>query len=380
MALMTKNAAGPQATEPSSGIGAFMLTLCRLEAPISIRPPQNPQLAQFKFFMSRSPHTDGSQRLHLHMGYFPTLADAEKWLQVMRPRYPTAIATRTPPVLLRRTSQGAAAQSQAPRPPAAEPPVVHGIPPAEATALTDTQVLQILETRVQPSQPGKRPPARPEISLLRPDDTNTRRALKEAVVKGAPISFVVQLFRSDEPIKLGSVPALDIFRAYTLYLAEGAFEGLPWYALRMGFFGDADSAKQVAYYARTNFASVAVVPVNDDERTRAAQKPIALTLLAKKSFDASIDEMLAADQAESAPPATPGYPSPQVSFKAPPQPAAPNPAPAAPAKGRQKDSLEQTLELLASSELWSNTDSPAHTETGVRHLKVEAVRRPVKKR
>lgn len=372
MASMTKNAAGPQAIEPSAGTGAFMLTLCRLEAPISIRPPQNPQLAQFKFFMSRSPHTDGSQRLHLHMGYFPTLADAEKWLQVMRPRYPTAIATRTPPVLLRRPARAAP-----------EPPVVHGIQPAQASTLTDTQVLQILETRVQPGQPERRPPARPEISLLRPDDTNTRRALKEAVVKGAPISFVVQLCRSSEPINLASVASLDIFRAYTLYLVEGASEGAPWYALRMGFFGDADSAKQVAYYARTNFASVAVVPINDDERTRANQKPIALTLLAKKAFDKSIDEMLAADQAESIlPPQAPTYPSPEVPFRAPPRPvSAPNRATAAPPpKGPKKDSLEQTLELLASSELWSNGDCESHTETGVRHLKVEAERRPVKKR
>ena len=319
-----------------------MLTLCRLEAPISIRPPQNPQLAQFKFFMSRSPHTDGTQRLHLHMGYFPTLADAEKWLQVMRPRYPTAIATRTPPVRARGPAQ-----------PAAEPPVVHGIPPAEASALTDTQVLQILEKRVQPSEPGKRPPARPDISVLRPDDTNTRRALKEAVVKGAPISFAVQLCRSNDPIKLASVPSLDIFRAYTLYLAEGAFEGTPWYALRLGFFGDADSAKQVAYYARTNFASVAVVPINDDERTRANGKPIALTLLAKKAFDRSIDDLLAADQAASALPETPRQAASQVPPRAPPKPvSAPNRAPAPATKGRQKDGLEQTAELIASSELW----------------------------
>jgi len=172
------------------------------------------------------------------------------------------------------------------------------------------------------------------------------------------------------------VPSLDIFRAYTLYLAEGACEGTPWYALRMGFFGDADSAKQVAYYARTNLAAVAVVPINDDERVRANKKPVALTLLAKKAFDRSIDEMLAADQAASALPDTPKYPSPEVPFRAPPRPvSAPNRATATPAKGRQKDSLEQTLELLASSELWSHSDSESHTQTGVRHLKVETKKR-----
>ncbi|HEY6922999.1 MAG TPA: hypothetical protein VI653_05995 [Steroidobacteraceae bacterium] len=344
MASMTKNAADQQATAASAGTGAFMLTLCRLEAPISIRPPQNPQLAQFKFFMSRSPHTDGSHRLHLHMGYFPTLADAEKWLHIMRPRYPTAIATRTPPVVARRPAQ-----------PAAEPPVVHGIPPSEAGALTDTQVLQILETRVQPSPPGKRPLPRPEISLLRPDDTNARRALKEAVIKGAPISFVVQLCRSSEPLELSSMPSLDIFRAYTLYLAEGVFEGTPWHALRMGFFGDADSAKQVAYYARTSFASVAVVPINDDERTRAGQHPVALTLLARKTFDRSIDEMLAADQAESAAPGKPRYSSAQPS-SGPNHPATtPDRATTPPVKARQKDGLEQTEELLPASEIWAKT-------------------------
>jgi len=147
------------------------------------------------------------------------------------------------------------------------------------------------------------------------------------------------------------------------------------------FFGDANSAKQVAYYARTNFASIAVVPINDDERTRANKTPVAFTLLAKKAFDSSIDDMLAADQAESALPEAPKYPSPEVPFKAPPQPAsAPNRATTTPPKARQKDSLEQTLELLASSEIWSNTDDESHTETGVRHLKVEAERRPVKKR
>ena len=376
MAPMTNHAAGPQAIEASAGVGAFMLTLCRLEAPISIRPSQNPQLAQFKFFMSRSGQPDGNQRLHLHMGYFPTLAVAEKWLQVMRTRYPTAIATRTPPALLRRPSQQAPTHASVPGRPAAEPPVLHGIAPEEAGTLTDTQVLQILETRrVQPSQLGKNAPDRPEISVLRPEDTSTRRALKEAVVQGAPISFVVQLCRSDEPIKLGSVPSLDVFRAYTLYLAEGALEGKPWYALRLGFFGDAVSAKQVAHYARTNFASIAVVPINDEERSRANKKPVALSHLAKP-FNSSIDAMLAADQAESALPETPPYPSSRTPFKAAPQPAsAPIRATTTSPKERRKDSLEQTLELLASSEIWNNTESDSLSETGVRHLKVEMKKR-----
>ena len=337
-----------------------MLTLCRLEAPVSIRPP--PQLARFRFFMSRARHADGNEYLYLHMGYFPTVADANRWAQVMRARYPKATVTRTPPALLPRAT--------------AEPPVVHGIPPDTASTLTDTQVFQILEARrVDPSQLGKPPPDRPEISLLRPQDTNTRRALKEAVVQGAPVYFVVQLLRSDEPIKLGSVPSLDIFRAYTLYLAEGSHEGRTWHALRLGFFSDAVSAKQVAHYAHANYDAVAVVPINEGERTRASKKPVALAHLGRPP-DRSIDDFLAADQARTAADEEIRRAAANKPVSAPPPPSGTQTRASTAPKNRPKDSLEQTLELLASSELWSNNEPDSFSETGVRHLKVEVQKRP----
>lgn len=351
-------------------VGAFMLTLCRLEAPVQIRPPQTPQLARFKFFMTRSRHADGNERLYLNMGYFPTREDADKCAQIMRARYPQATVTPIPARLLPQGSSTARTGSFPQGPAAPEPPVLHGIPPDEARTLTDTQVLHILETRrAEPGTNGKPPADRPEISLLRPEDTNTRRALKEAVVQGAPISFVVQLCRSDDPIKLATVPALDIFRAYTLYLAEGTHEGQRWYALRMGFFNDAVSAKQVAYYARTSFGAIAVVPINEGERTQASKRPVAMSLLAAP-MERSIDDFLAADQSHTA-----TYPSPEKPFIAPAAlGGAQNRVSAAP-KERRKDSLEQTLELLASSEIWSNADTDSFSETGVRHLKVEVQKR-----
>src|SRR6202008_3781841 len=102
MAPTTPHAGNPTATEASSAaVGTFMLTLCRLEAPIAIRPSQTPQLARFKFFMSRPRQADGNQHLYLHMGYFPTLGEAEKCAQVMRARYPQAVATQAPPGLSR---------------------------------------------------------------------------------------------------------------------------------------------------------------------------------------------------------------------------------------------------------------------------------------
>jgi hypothetical protein len=65
------------------------------------------------------------------------------------------------------------------------------------------------------------------------------------------------------------VPLRAIFGAYTLYGAEGNRDGRRWYGLRLGFFTDAVSAKQVAQYVRSEFKSVSVVPVSERERGRA---------------------------------------------------------------------------------------------------------------
>ncbi len=93
-----------QATQ--TGTGPFMLTLCRLAAPVSIRPPQAPPLKAFKFFTSRVRQSDGSERLYLHMGYFATMADAQKWAQLVRGSYPGAIATPVPAAVLKQPSSG----------------------------------------------------------------------------------------------------------------------------------------------------------------------------------------------------------------------------------------------------------------------------------
>ena len=373
MTPTTKHAAGPQAGAhaSSAAVGAFMLTLCRLETPVTIRPSQSPQLARFKFFMSRTRYVDGTERLHLHMGYFSTRAEAEKCAQIMRTRYPQATVTALVPSMSARagatTKAGPSVGPQA-RP---EPPVLHGIPASEAGALTDTQVLQILDKRrVQSNTVPARPRDEPEISLLRPDDTNTRRALKEAVAQGTPVSFVVQLCQSDQPIQLNRVPALDIFRAYKVYLAQGDHHGRRWQALRLGFFSDAESAKQVAYYTRRSYAAVAVIPIDERERVQANAKPIALTLLGRPS-ETSIDDVLVADQARSgsesdSPNATKrgGFTTPAVQNR-----------PTAVPTQRRKDSLEQTLELLAASAIWDGSESDTFSETGVRHLQDEVHKR-----
>jgi hypothetical protein len=367
-----------------TGAGPFMLTLCRLASPASIRLPRSPHLKPFTFFTTRSRRSDGSERLYLHMGYFATLADAQKWAQLMRGAYPNAIATLAPTALLRQPNSGVPTLRSADGPRGVPATATQKWAPAEDISLTDTQVLTILETRrVTPIQDNTAERNSAQISLLRPEDTGTRRVLKEAVVQGAPVSFAVQLHRSVQPIDLTSVPSLSIFQAFTLYATRGHRDGHSWYCLRLGFFSDAIAAKQVAYYVRPSFSSAAVVPVTEQECTRANETLIHLSALAnpvQQRIDPALDSDRARpNPASSGPAAT--RPAPAQTVKTSSSTSTPgstasskgtkNRAPGA-SRGRT-ETLEETLELLAAREIWTDDDSLS--ETSVRHLKVEFQKR-----
>jgi hypothetical protein len=318
-----------------------MLTLCRLAGPVTIRPPQSPHLKPFTFFTSRAPQPDGSERLYLHMGYFATLADAERWLAAIRDRYPHAIATVAP-----QTGHDASR--------AQHPDSAPGARPWDAS-LSDTQVLRILETRRAPA--GRNDASstgdRDRIAMLRPEDTSTRQALQEAVAQGAPVSFAVQLQFASEPIDLNRVPSLPIFKTYPLYAVESRREGRSRYFLRMGFFGDPITAREVAAQVRTHFAAAAIVPVGEHEVmcAREAGVGIAIPCLVQERVDP------AAEPDGSRAPKSGSQPSSAAARR--------------PARGGE--SLEQTLKQLAERELW--TDPDTLSETGVRHLKVEVQER-----
>ena len=307
--------------------GPFMLTLCRLAAPVSIRPPQSPQLKPFTFFTSRARQPDGSERVYLHMGYFESLTDAERWLQIARGRYPDAIATIAPA--------------------------------ADSRLLTDSQVLKMLDTgSVAADQDHVDAGNCDQIALLRPEDTGTRRALKEAVVQGAPVFFAVQLHWSAQPIDLSRVPSPAIFKGHTLYATESRREGRSRYFLRLGFFGDPISAKQVAFQVRSNFASAAVVPVAEQEVTRAREAGTGTSIpyLGQPGGDRGPDSHGAA--------ASPPEPKPSsaVSHRA----------------SRSGETLAQTLRRLAAREMWNAPDSL--NESGVRHLRIEVQKRTARGR
>lgn len=310
-----------------AGTGPFMLTLCRLAEPVTIRPPQAPHLKPFKFFTSRARQRDGSEQLYLHMGFFETLAYAQKWARAVRGRHPEAIATAAPPTFLQRFE------------------------PVDNQSLTDTQVLNILETRQPgPTRDVADPQGSEQIELIRPDDTGTRLALKEAVVRGMPVSFALQLQWSARPIELSRVPELPIFKAYALYVVESRSAGRSCFFLRLGFFGDPVSAKQVAAHVRSSFASAAVVPVLDEE----------ISCAREACTDTSLIPCLLRQRLEHAPePESAARPRWQE---------APKPGNLR-RRAASEGSLEQTLAQLAEREMWSDPDFLS--DTGVRHLKVE---------
>ena len=262
-------------------------------------------------------------------------------------------------------------------------------PPRGAAAptgasLSDTQVLRVLEER-RPDHAEKSPDApASNIPLLKPDDTGTRRALKEAVVNNAPVWFAVQLQWSVQPVDLSKVPPLAIFSAYTLYTVEGSREGRRWYGLRLGFFSDAISAKQVAYYVRSEFGSVAVVPVSPQERGRATDdEKVAATLAvapdAPRRLEPEEFKLIDNDRDLQLPAARPLAAKPGA------KPPAPGRAPGAPAGARTRapgrvgarerrggHTLEETLEILGATQLTIEDDrGEIVNDTGVRHLQVE---------
>lgn len=77
----------------SDDVGPFVLDLCSMPGPIAIPQPRSELLNKFSFFVSRRDEA-GRDSYWLCMGYFPTRAEAQKWLQLMRRVYPSAWVTQ----------------------------------------------------------------------------------------------------------------------------------------------------------------------------------------------------------------------------------------------------------------------------------------------
>jgi len=280
----------------------------------------------------------------------------------------------------------------------------------ELDDLSDTQTIRLLE-RHSPYREGSREADVDEaIRVIKPEDTQSMQAIKAEVKRNAPVLFAVQLDWSVTAFDMAKVPPLAIFNAYTLYTTEANREGRTWYGLRLGFFSDAVSAKQVAYYVRSDFSTVSVVPVTTIEKERAndvnaarsgihravnVKEVTAPTPLSMTSSNASgVFKLLEDDLPAMIEQDVDGETSPrfgkqaQASATPPAKPAASSPAATAPmgkaSKGRKpgargvrrdahaqvdEETLDQTLEILGAHTLEITNDSAENT--GVRHLRVK---------
>jgi hypothetical protein len=278
----------------------------------------------------------------------------------------------------------------------------------ELDDLSDTQTIRLLE-RHSPYKEGSQEASADEaIRVVKPEDPLSMQAIKSDVKRNAPVLFAVQIDWSVTPFDMAKIPPLAIFNAYTLYTTEANREGRTWYGLRLGFFSDAVSAKQVAYYVRSDFKTVSVVPVTMLEKERATdmnaersgvhraayikEGPSPTPTSMTSSNSSGIFQLLEDDMPAHIEQDVDGEMSPRFSkpahekLAAPPAPAA---APAPPetkgaankrkpgAKGPRRDAraavdeetLDQTLEILGASTLEIQNDRSG--DTGVRHLRVK---------
>ncbi len=263
---------------------------------------------------------------------------------------------------------------------------------AEPAPISDATALQVLEGAAAEDAPTLRQPRPPTPIRSAARSAPAPRAQDEAA------QYAVQLMWSVKPIDIGQVPRLAIFSAYTLYGAEGNRDGRRWYGIRLGFFTDAVSAKQVAHYVRSDFATVSVVPVTVRERERAKiaatrppsapataapaeapkEKPVAFEFIDDRQQGAE-GAALRADgsPSHSAAPATPPTRAPRRPGTAPGKRAKLRPAGSRiDAKTPTKPlTLEETLEILGAGQLQVDDGrSPLINDSGVRHLQVEGAR------
>ncbi len=164
------------------------------------------------------------------------------------------------------------------------PAAAASAPPTGAktpTALTDSNIKEVLAALDQSSPTPSAPRSAVPPSAVVLTDGQALQCLEGRAPESAKSAvFAVQLQWSVQPISVDKLPPLAIFSAYSLYCVEGSREGRKWFGLRLGFFNDPISAKQVAAYVRSEFVSAAVVPVSAEERQRVSGESSAIPLRA----------------------------------------------------------------------------------------------------
>jgi hypothetical protein len=300
-------------SEPSAIL--YVITLASAVAPMPLRAPMAPQLAGLAVFRSRHIE-DGRERFRLHLGFFATEEDAERFLPIVREDYPAALVAVAPEGSMGSLDDTAVARfsilrpiaKPAVRPAMARPPVaapaprsappptlrIVGSPPrpvpsAPAVAVRPRQPLATPKpavARVAPAHPATR-------SLLNSPPAPTFSGQADAERPAPPVEvieaeigeeappretqhYAVQLIWNRGPIDLEKIPLLAIFTGYLLYAVESEPGPRRFYGVRLGFYADALSARLVAQYVRSEFKGVSVVPVSQRETSRASSAAIRL--------------------------------------------------------------------------------------------------------
>ena len=114
-----------------------------------------------------------------------------------------------------------------------------------------------------------------QSSALPFDSTQTIRAVtvRELRDPNQQKWFAVQLAVSDRPVNLEALPRFEVFAAYRLYAIQGRLGANPCYALRLGFFTDQESARQICADLNAFYRSASVVQVSAAEQVRFDNAP-----------------------------------------------------------------------------------------------------------
>jgi hypothetical protein len=216
------------------GTALYVITLASSSLPMPLDVPFRYELTGFTVFRSRS-FEHGRESFRLHLGYFESARHAEDALTVVRKYFPAAQIFAAPQ---------------------------KNLGSLDNTLNTEFRLLRTAFAHVV--KPVSGAPAAAAATLAAGDG-----AVLPAVP--SPQYYAVQLKWSLSAIVAVDVPRLAIFKTYYLYTVRMPREGSPQHGLRLGFFNDADAARQVAEHVRPKFPEVGVVPVSHREYSRAIE-------------------------------------------------------------------------------------------------------------
>jgi hypothetical protein len=277
------------AKEPASGSDRdreplLAITLCSSNAPIPMPTLTDDRLRGFALFKSRR-REEGRERFRLHLGYFQTVTEAERVLELVRATWPRAMIAAVPEANLGSLDNTALTRFSIVQPPAAaqdvpEPPPMVTAKVTVLPAVASPQVVApeppVLRT-VVPQRPAEPAPAPTFAGAPRVEDAEATVVMP--VVRPQPQRYAVQLAFGRTPIDLARLPDLAIYEGYLLYAIESEPGGRRLYGVRLGFYDDVLSARLVAQYVRSEFRDVTIVPVSDREVARANAARIRLQLV-----------------------------------------------------------------------------------------------------